>query len=191
MYLRSIIAATLATSVIAQTQDAPEITASFKEHVYEAKLPKNPFFEKGSLVGNIDGSIRAQSAADGKGVDFTVSFSNLPEEGGPFLYHIHNAAVPSDGNCTATLSHLDPFNRGEKPPCNPSAAQTCQIGDLSGKHGKVTQDPFEEEYNDPFVSLSANDEQFIGNKSIVLHFGNRTRITCANFVKEGVADTGL
>jgi len=40
--------------------------------------------------------------------------------------------VPADGNCSGTLAHLDPFIRGEKPPCDASAPQTCQVGDLSG-----------------------------------------------------------
>ncbi|KAE8152752.1 Cu,Zn superoxide dismutase-like protein [Aspergillus avenaceus] len=190
MYLHRIIAATLATSVIAQTQDAPEVTSSPSDHVYEAILPENPFFDKGSLDGNIRGTVKAQSAADGKGVSFSVSFRNLPNEGGPFLYHIHDAAVPSDGNCTATLDHFDPFNRGESPPCDANEPHTCQLGDLSGKHGKITQEPFTKEYIDPFVSLATDSVQFFGTKSIVLHFGNKTRITCANFVKAGVEETG-
>ena len=29
------------------------------------------------------------------------------------VYHLHDAPVPSDGNCTGTLAHLDPYQRGE------------------------------------------------------------------------------
>jgi hypothetical protein len=47
-------------------------------------LPVNPFFTSGSLDGNVKGSIKATSGANGVGVDFEVSFSNLPTEGGPF-----------------------------------------------------------------------------------------------------------
>jgi hypothetical protein len=54
------------------------------------------------------------------------------------VYHIHAYAVPADGNCSGTLGHLDPFVRGESPPCDPTQPQTCQVGDLSGKHGNIT-----------------------------------------------------
>lgn len=52
-----------------------------------------------------------------------VNFHGFPDEAmyGPFIYHIHAKAVPADGNCTATLGHLDPTDRGEcKSPTRPS-----------------------------------------------------------------------
>jgi hypothetical protein len=58
------------------------------------------------------------------------------------VYHIHDYPVPADGNCTATGAHVDPFVRGEAPPCDASAPATCQVGDLSGKHGKPTNETF-------------------------------------------------
>ena len=60
----------------------------------------------------------------------------------PTVYHIHDQPVPADGNCTATLGHLDPFIRGEIPPCDPTQPETCQVGDLSGKHGNITVSVF-------------------------------------------------
>ena len=33
------------------------------------------------------------------------------------------------------MGHLDPFDRGEQPPCDSSEPASCQVGDLSGKHG--------------------------------------------------------
>lgn len=50
--------------------------------------------------------------------------------------------VPTDGNCTATEAHLDPYIRGEIPPCDNTQPETCQVGDLTGKHGNVTMSPF-------------------------------------------------
>lgn len=29
------------------------------------------------------------------------------------VYHLHTAPVPTDGNCTGTLGHIDPTQRGE------------------------------------------------------------------------------
>ena len=56
---------------------------------------------------------------------------------GPFGYHIHDQPVPKDGNCNATLAHLDPYGRGPTPPCDSAKPETCEVGDLSGKHGKI------------------------------------------------------
>ncbi|KAJ0100650.1 superoxide dismutase, partial [Diaporthe amygdali] len=108
---------------------------------------------------------------DGIGVIFKVQFSELPNMGGPF----------KDGNCTATLAHLDPFKRGEMIPCDPSAPQTCQVGDLSGKHGHITSESFDATYTDNYAALEEGIGSYFGNRSFVLHFENKTRITCANF----------
>lgn len=52
-------------------------------------------------------------------------------------YHLHAAPVPEDGNCTGTMAHLDPYMRGQDPPCDMEMPQTCEVGDLAGKYGKV------------------------------------------------------
>ena len=122
--------------------------------VYVAELPD-------SSTNTVRGSVVAQAQPDGKGVLFQVSVSNMPSSGGPFckyqrrltrrmvrmalltrpVYHIHAFPVPSDGNCTGTLAHLDPYIRGEMPVCDSTQPATCQVGDLSGKYGKIdTQD---------------------------------------------------
>lgn len=61
---------------------------------------------------------------------------------------------------------------------------TCQIGDLSGKYGAITTTPFSATYTDDFTSTDKDQAQaFMGNLSVVVHFANLTRITCANFGK--------
>lgn len=57
-------------------------------------------------------------------------------------YHIHQEPVPASGNCSGTLAHFDPYVRGEQPPCDPTTPANCQVGDLSGKHGNVSSDPY-------------------------------------------------
>lgn len=152
------------------------------------------------------GSIIAMSAPDGKGVQFKVNFSNLPKEGGPFreflcsisscqvltytAYHIHVDPVPADGNCTKTLAHQDPFIRGEATPCDSSKPETCQTGDLSGKHGAVGVDGYEKTYVDPYLSIVEGPGSFFGNRSFVFHFANKTRISCANFKLISKPDSG-
>lgn len=96
------------------------------------------------------------------------------------MYHIH-VEPSATNNCTATLAHLDPFARGEEPICDPSAPETCQVGDLSGKWGEIESDPFEDEYTDLYASTKEGIGAFFGNRSFVLHYANKTRLTCANF----------
>ncbi|KAI6373742.1 hypothetical protein MCOR25_003371 [Pyricularia grisea] len=176
-----------AEEVTGQLGDAKVVTNNPAGVVYEAELPETAF-TKGSAYaagGNVKGSISATAAADGAGVVFTVKFSNLPKEGGPFKYHLH-VDPATGGNCTATLAHLDPFVRGETPVCNATAPQTCQVGDLSGKHGEITSDPFEATYTDKFASTHEGIGAFFGNRSFVLHYANKTRITCADFKRKGL-----
>jgi hypothetical protein len=53
------------------------------------------------------------------------------------VYHIHALPVSSNGNCSSTDGHLDPYMAGETTPCDANKPQTCQVGDLSGKHGTM------------------------------------------------------
>ncbi|KAI1076729.1 superoxide dismutase [Whalleya microplaca] len=161
--------------------DATVVTNNPVGKAVVATLPEQPFFTAGSLNGNVKGSVVAKSGPNGEGIDYEVSFSNIPTEGGPFIYHIHVAPVPSDGNCTSTLAHLDPFIRGEDPACDSTKPASCQVGDLSGKYGKITSESFSAKYHDPYTSLVEGVGSYFANRSIVFHFANKTRISCANF----------
>ena len=97
------------------------------------------------------------------------------------VYHIHDQPVPANGTCAGTLAHHDPYKRPEKPPCDPSKLQTCQVGDLSGKYGDIASDPFTASYVDLYESTKPGIGAFFGNRSITFHYFNTTRITCANF----------
>lgn len=164
--------------------DAPIVADNPAGVVYRASLPAEAFtkalYPQG---GNVKGAITAVSNPNGVGVLFKVTFSNLPKQGGPFMYHLHDAPVPANGNCTATLAHHDPFIRGEATDCDPKNPKTCQVGDLSGKYGHITSDPYVITYSDPYASLKPGIGAFFGNRSFVLHLANKTRITCANFAQ--------
>lgn len=127
------------------------------------------------------------STSGGSGVNVAVNFTGFPSEAsyGPFVYHIHAMPVPADGNCSATMGHLDPTDRGEYYPCNVAAPDTCQVGDLAGKHGNITMTNFVAQYSDAFLSTDPSSPAFFGDKSVVIHTENTTRITCANFMMMG------
>lgn len=66
--------------------------------------------------------------------------------------------MPDDGNCTSTGPHLDPFERGEVPGCDSDLPQTCQVGDLAGKHGAIvttdSETTYQTSYTDDFTAVS-------------------------------------
>ncbi|KAF2228107.1 superoxide dismutase, partial [Elsinoe ampelina] len=166
------------------------IQSSLPAATYIASLPPRAFNElTGTIIG---GSIRASSSQDGTGVTFSISLTNLPDNAqyGPFAYHIHDSPVPADGNCTSTLAHFDVTNRGEYIPCEVAKPETCQTGDLSGKHGTARGSSFTAEYVDDFVSTDPSSPYFIGMKSVVIHTANTTRLTCANFMVASENGTG-
>lgn len=97
------------------------------------------------------------------------------------VYHIHAAPLDAAGNCTKALAHLDPYQRGEQPPCDSAQPQNCQVGDLSGKHGNITTSPFHATYIDLYTSTEQGIGSYFGNRSLVVHSNNATRLNCANF----------
>ncbi|KAL8871342.1 MAG: hypothetical protein Q9174_002805 [Haloplaca sp. 1 TL-2023] len=150
-------------------------------------------FVNETATSSITGFVAGTANANGTGVQFSISLSGFPDASlGPFLYHIHDQPVPANGNCTATLAHLDSYIRGEKPPCDKTHPETCQDGDLAGKHGNITSDPFNtaSSFLDLYLSTQQGPSSFFGNRSIVIHSSNTTRLSCANFTLTSGADTG-
>ncbi|QLL35120.1 hypothetical protein HG536_0H04960 [Torulaspora globosa] len=125
----------------------------------------------------IEGSIEF-SSPNGS-VLVNVNLSGLPASGGPFPYHIHLLPVPADGNCTGAGGHLNPYNGSEAA----TASADKEVGDLSGKHGRITDQSFTTSYIEQYISLNETDLAFIGNLSVVVHFSNSSRLACANITK--------
>lgn len=114
------------------------------------------------------------------------------------VYHIHEKPISADGNCSSAGAHLDPYKRGEVPLCDSSKKETCQTGDLSGKERNFTGPAdsimyvthinkrslvtnVSSRFLDLYSATNPEDPAFFGDKSIVFHYSNKTRITCANF----------
>ncbi|AQZ15250.1 hypothetical protein BZL39_P02820 [Zygosaccharomyces parabailii] len=146
---------------------SPVVTDSPEGATYIAK-----FSEK------VEGSLEFSSTSNGS-VKVDVSLSDLPSSGGPFLYHVHELPVPSDGNCTGTEGHLNPYNGSE----NATNPADKEVGDLSGRHGAIKGRSVNTSYIDPYISLNKDDPAFVGNLSIVVHYYNTTRIACANITE--------
>ncbi|KAI5858075.1 superoxide dismutase, partial [Tricharina praecox] len=141
----------------------------------------------------VTGALTFVAGADGKGCDITVKLSGFEGEEGPFGYHIHDQPVPADGNCTGTKAHLDPYGRGQVTPCDATKPETCEVGDLAGKHGKIPAAEYgavdySTSYNDLYASTKEGLGAFLGNRSIVIHRNdaNKTRLACVNIVADEV-----
>jgi len=170
-------------AVLAQSSSNP-VTGSLGNATVSTNNPEGAYYI--AVLPNLEntnirGAVVASTTPDRTGVSFQVTLNGFPTDGGPFLYHIHEHQVPTDGNCTATGAHLDPLVRGEIPSCDASLPMTCQVGDLAGKHGTINDTSFSANYIDDYASTAPSNAAFVGNRSIVVHFANKTRITCANF----------
>ncbi|KAL2367741.1 cytosolic Cu/Zn superoxide dismutase [Blastomyces gilchristii SLH14081] len=164
----------------AQFIEAPETYHNPYGVVYSAML-----LDKNTT--SLRGTINATAGPGGHGVTYTVEFWGFPDEFtyGPFPYHVHDQPVNSSGDCQSTLAHLDLTFRGEQPPCDKKKPWTCQAGDFSGKYGDIMNltngTHYYTKFHDPYTSTRHGPGSFIGNRSIVVHYNNITRINCGNF----------
>lgn len=176
MQFKAIIAASLIAVVAAETGklgDAAKTLDNPSGKTYEAKFDGS----KG-----VTGTFTFTAGSDGKGVAVKVNVDGFKGETGPFGYHIHDQPVPAGGNCTGTLAHLDPYQRGQATACDKSKPETCEVGDLAGKHSKISGATFTDSYTDHYISTKEGIGAFIGNRSIVIHRSDekKTRLACAN-----------
>ncbi|KAG7664683.1 SOD4 [[Candida] subhashii] len=164
--ISKLVLSAFALSAVATAAGAPVSTDSPKDTLFIAKFNQENT--------NIEGEITFQS--DNGSVLVKVDLEELPKVGGPFPYHIHQFPVPSDGNCTGTGGHLNPFNGTT----NATTSAGKEVGDLAGKHGNITSNPFTAQYLDDYISLNPKNPAFIGGLSVVIHDRDNKRLACAN-----------
>lgn len=128
--------------------------------------------------GTVSGSVGFKTVSNGS-VEVSVDLAGLPSQGGPFLYHVHEYRVPANGSCLATGGHLNPYN-GSATATQPNE---LEVGDLAGRHGDLNGPDAKLSYVDNYISLNSEDPAFIGNRSVVIHYHNTTRLACANIEK--------
>ncbi|KAL4866448.1 hypothetical protein BDV12DRAFT_199162 [Aspergillus spectabilis] len=184
MYSKILITAFLGLFLSAAAQDtdsdtstdAPVVTENQPLSFHHASLLRK---DNTTVYGGITITSRLSSPA----LQVDVYVGGIPE--GQYLnYHIHASRVPDDGNCYLTGAHLDPHGRGQQPPCTITAPNTCEVGDLSGKHGPAWAPPgevFRASYTDFFLSNDPDADAYFGDKSWVVHGPGSERLTCGNF----------
>lgn len=123
------------------------------------------------------GEVSFKGMKDGS-IEINVDLEGFPRIGGPFMYHVHEAPVPTDGNCTGAKAHFNPFG-GNLSATNP---EELEIGDLNGRYGLLQGDSCLA-YIDHYLSLNSQSKAFIGGLSVVVHLDDNTRIACANITQ--------
>ncbi|GEQ69825.1 hypothetical protein JCM33374_g3500 [Metschnikowia sp. JCM 33374] len=161
--------ATFGLLALASAGAAPQVSDSPTDTLYKATFNK-------TISGSVSFSSKNGSTLIG------VNISNLPSTGGPFMYHIHEKPVPTNGSCAGTLGHFNPYN-GTVGAATPALHE---VGDLSGKHGTINGTSIQTSYIDQYVSLNPTDKAFINGLSVVVHFANSSRLACANITKDAV-----
>ncbi|KAG0642809.1 hypothetical protein HOY80DRAFT_1035369 [Tuber brumale] len=108
------------------------------------------------------------------------------DEGPPKL-SLYEAPVSGNGKCDGAKNVLDPFQRGNKPECD-RKPQTCQVGDLIGKHGEIPKFQgvisVKQSFQDLYLSLMKEEKGFIGNGTVVVKNAKGGRIACADITEE-------
>ncbi|CAK9440459.1 uncharacterized protein LODBEIA_P45590 [Lodderomyces beijingensis] len=158
----------LAAAALALAGDAPKVADSTGQYTLEAN------FEP-TATSKITGFIVFRAATNGT-VLVGIQVGNLTQSQEPFSYHIHELPVPANGDCQATLGHFNPYN-GSTTATTPWG---LEVGDLSGRNGKISGTYISNQYIDEYISLNPDSKSFIGGKSVVIHAANGTRLTCAN-----------
>jgi len=178
---------TLATVAFAQAEtgklgDAATISGNPTDVVYTAVFASNS--------SSIKGQVEFKAGPGAVGSEVVLHLQGFPIGKGDFSYHIHDQPVPTDGNCTGTKAHLDPYQRGQATPCAAGSPQTCEVGDLAGKYGKIPDNTttIHMSYTDAYLSLKSPSGAFIGNRSIVIHAKDASRIACANITIKAAHD---
>lgn len=99
-----------------------------------------------------------------------------------FTYHVHTNPVGPNNDCAATLEHLNPVRLPETEVCEPQNLATCEVGDLSGKHGKLFPGKsVERSYIDSQLRFDNPAYSMVG-RSVVIHDAQKNRIACGNVI---------
>ncbi|KAG0260570.1 hypothetical protein DFQ27_003468 [Actinomortierella ambigua] len=125
--------------------------------------------------GDIIGEFQFVPLQEGARVTFefksglTIKAALAPSKG--YEYHIHEKPVGPNGDCNATLGHLDPDNIG--------MTTKCKFGEIMGTvSGAIPLTS----YVDKSLAFG-NGPRSIEHHSVVIH-NNGTRIACANIVPQ-------
>jgi len=118
-------------------------------------------------------------------VTVTATLNGLQPSISGYMAHVHVKPV-TNNDCAATLGHYNPTNANYAiAPCDPTrTATTCEVGDITGKHGFLSSSATGvSTYSVVDNELMLYGVNSILGLSVVVHAPNGTRLACANLVQ--------
>ena len=148
-------------------------------------------------MNGIQGNVTFSQKDINSPVNVVAMFDGLDQfdEDEMWGWHVHdcpiNFAKMEEFPCsTASVGgHFDPDNRAANVnytnECNPSSPELCELGDLSGRFGRLTPDRSVYQYSFSTREFNLFDENTFVGRSVVLHRTDGFRWACANIGYDG------
>jgi len=169
------VATTLSTlASMAAASSAPLVSNNPIGASYTAQI-------KGGESDVTHGYVSMTSNPGGVGMKLSVNIAGLPILKGPYTYYVGDHSLSSECECSTSGGIFDPYNAGKRY-CNRQQAQTCDVGDLSGKHGCINSTSYVASYNELYASLNSASPAYVGGKSIVISDRSGSPVACGNIV---------
>ncbi|CAG2196972.1 unnamed protein product [Mytilus edulis] len=123
-----------------------------------------------------------------------VDYGNNSSRSVDHKWHVHVGKVGSDalissGRCSSVEGHYNPYSvdltGNYNPECNPNNPLRCEVGDMSGKHGKIsvrsTSGTIQRNFFTDFDLPLTGDLKILG-RSVVIHAADSGggRLSCAD-----------
>jgi Cu/Zn superoxide dismutase len=139
--------------------------------------------------GGVGGTITFQQAYSTANTTVKVDLVNV--ENNPNKWHVHKFPQATKDDCgpDSVGGHYNPLNVPLPYPSGSCVDGTCEVGDLSGKHGKITSATFKESYDD--ASLPLFGKNSVVGRSIVIHASDGARMACADIAYPSSAPTRI
>ncbi len=146
--------------------------------------------------GGVRGYVQFFQPYRGAPTEIISNLQGLDQFSGSFPWHAHEYPVRNallkDFPCSneEVGGHYDPFGAFNNPEeynvnCNPNNATSCEVGDFSGKLGRLRNDQQQQFFSDPLLDLFS--PQSIVGRSLVIHYPEapNNRFICANIEPVG------
>ncbi|XP_029440847.1 uncharacterized protein LOC115080656 isoform X2 [Rhinatrema bivittatum] len=143
-------------------------------------------------LGQVKGEFQVSQNLDLDPTSIQVSFTNLNSLSGGYHVHVLPVNQNSTTACTDTQGHFNPFqvNITTSPAPSNGTADQYEVGDISGKHGMLTEkNSLSEDYVDAELPLSG--PYSILGRSLVIHYANGSRMQCATIELQQAKDGEL
>ena len=138
----------------------------------------------------LSGTITFYQATPSSNTTITLNLTQLPLENLPWHVHVFPFRLGSPSPCSSSnvAGHFDPLLASAETDYSARCAgnsSLCEMGDLSGKHGVLTNLNRVEQFSDSTLHL--HGVYSIIGRSVVIHRPDNTRLACANIEYPDVA----